>query len=398
MAPEGLCFRKPGARISSWLTFCAGYGLPSHSGTMFEASEQATGLVWSFIAFSAFRVRPMDVPVTGAGKTDVAETQLSCRWRVRRDRSVRGNRARPHAFRRAILRGADPVDKEFFMHHDRPAFRATFLPLALAAGLCAGGPAMAQHSPALDRASFWIGGFYAASDTTLHARTLDGSNNGDVHLEKDLGFRRRAWTPRLHADVLVGDSQGFSFDYYRYRRERGTRIANSITYQGVTYDAQASVQARLGFDFGSAAYRWWFGSGRDVVGIGLGAGYYRVDASIRGQGTLNGIVGLGAVSGQAESSTDASAWAPLLQLGWRHAFGDHWRLYLDASGVKKNGGRLYGHVYRAAFGAQWFPLRHLGISAEYGVNRIRLWRHNANYDDSLDLKLDGPSVFATLRF
>jgi len=284
------------------------------------------------------------------------------------------------------------------MSHGRSVIRSTCLHLVLACGACASGAAAAQHSPALDRASLWIGGFYAAGDTTLHARTLDGSNFGNVHLEDDLGFRRRAWTQRLRADFLVGDSQGFTFDFYRYRRARSTTLDHSIVYQGITYDAQASVQARLGFDFGSAAYRWWIGSGRDVLGIGLGAGYYRVDASIRGQGSLNGLAGYGVVTGQAQSSTDDSAWAPLLQFGWRHAFGDHWRMYLNAAGVKKNGGRLYGHVYRAALGVQWFALRHFGISAEYGINRVRLWQRHAGYDDSLDLKLDGPSVFATLRF
>lgn len=284
------------------------------------------------------------------------------------------------------------------MRHERSAFRSTGLRVFLVVGLFASGAAAAQHSPALDRGSLWIGGFYAAGDTILHARTLDGSDYGNVHLENDLGFRRRAWTQRLRADFLVGDSQGFTFDFYRYRRARSTTLAHSIVYQGTTYDAQASVQARLGFDFGSAAYRWWIGSGRDVLGIGLGAGYYRVDASIRGQGSLNGLAGYGVVTGQVQSSTDASAWAPLLQLGWRHAFSDHWRLYLNAAGVKKNGGRLYGHVYRAALGVQWFALRHFGISAEYGINRVRLWQRHASYNDSLDLKLDGPSVFATLRF
>lgn len=268
--------------------------------------------------------------------------------------------------------------------------RARLLPCL---GLClASAAAMAQHSPALDRASLWIGGFDARSETLLHARTPDGSNYGDVNLEDDLGFPRRDWTPRLRAEVLVGDHQGLAFDFYRYRREHSDSLTRSILYNGVTYDTRAMVQGKLGFDFGSAAYRWWFGHGDDVVGFGLGAGYYRIDASIEGQAAVNSL------NGKNRTSTNDNAWAPMLQLGWRHAFGDHWRLYFDASGVKKNGGRLHGHAYRAAIGAQWFPFGRLGISAEYGVHRIRLWQHHATYDDSLDLSLDGPSVFATLRF
>lgn len=271
------------------------------------------------------------------------------------------------------------------------------LRLLVFAGLCFSGAAAAQHSPALDRASLWIGGFAARSTTMLHARTPDGSNYGQVNLEDDLGFRRRIWTPRLRADVLVGDSQGFSFDFYRFRRTRSTVLTHDITYDGTTYDAQANVRGLLGFDFGSIAYRWWIGSGNDVLGFGIGAGYYRLDASISGQATVRNVLGQ-SVSGQVTTGFNQNAWAPLLQLGWRHAFGRSWRLYIDASGVKKNGGPLSGHVYRAALGAQWFPTGRLGISVEYGINRIRLWQHRARYDDSLDLRLDGPSVFATLRF
>jgi hypothetical protein len=262
--------------------------------------------------------------------------------------------------------------------------------VALVLGLA--GAASAQKSPALDRASLWVGGFDARSRTLLHARTPDGSQYGDVQLENNLGFPHRDWTPRLRAEVLVGDSQGLSFDFFRYRREHAATLPRRVLYNGITYDTHTRVHGWLGFDFGSAAYRWWFGKGDDVVGFGVGAGYYRVEASVLGQATVNGMSGL------ARASTNENAWAPLLQLGWRHAFGDHWRLYFDASGVKKNGGRLHGHAFRAALGAQWFPAGRLGISAEYGVQRIRLWQHHASYDDSLDLQLDGPSVYVTLRF
>jgi hypothetical protein len=269
----------------------------------------------------------------------------------------------------------------------------TFHGLLLAvSGLGWSGAAMAQHSPALDRVSVWLGGYYAQSDTALRAGTADASTRGEVNLEDDLGFDKRAWSPRLRANFLIGDSQGISVDYYRYRRDRSVALSDSITYDGVTYDAEASVRGKLSFDFGSIAYRWWIGGGNDVFGVGLGAGYYRIDAAIIGEASVNGN------TAQAASSTEASAWAPLLQLGWRHAFNDRWRMYVNVSGVKKNGGHLSGHIYNAALGVQWFPTQHFGISAEYDVVRVRLHQHHATYDDSLDLRLDGPSVFATFRY
>ncbi len=85
-------------------------------------------------------------------------------------------------------------------------------------------------------------------------------------------------------------------------------------------------------------------------------------------------------------------------MGWRHAFTDQWRMYADGSGVKKNGGRLYGHIYNVDLGLAWFPWRNVGFGAECHYTRIKLNQHRTNYDDSLDRRLNGPSLFVKLRF
>lgn len=280
------------------------------------------------------------------------------------------------------------------MHHPRYAGKrarrcslALALPLALVAG-----SALGQTSPALDRVSIWAGGYYPQMDTTISANDKSGRINGDVNLEDDLGFRDHKTVPRLRADFLIGDHQGFSFDYYSVNRTRTKSLARDITYDGNAYHAAARVDGKLNFDFGSASYRWWFGEGNDVFGLGLGAGYYRVEAAISGEASLNDE------SVQASSRSRESAWAPLLQLGWRHAFNDNWRMYFDAAGVRKNGGKLNGHIYKAALGVEWFPWKNVGFGAEYGYAQIKLNQRKHDYDAHLDMKLNGPSLFARFRF
>jgi hypothetical protein len=265
---------------------------------------------------------------------------------------------------------------------------ASFLPLALASGL-----ACAQQSPALDRVSIWLGGYDAHADTTIGASDKSAQYHGNFNLEKDLGFSDRKRVPRARLDFLIGDSQGFSLDYYSVNRTRSQGLARSISYAGNDYAAAAFVRGKLNFDFGSASYRWWFGHGNDVFGLGLGGAYYRVHASISGEASVNGTP-----VGQASSSTSDGAWAPMLQLGWRHAFNEQWRMYLDAAGVKKNGGRLNGHIVNAALGVEWFPWRNVGLGAEYGYSRVVLHQRRQAYDANLDMKLDGPSLFVRLRF
>lgn len=257
----------------------------------------------------------------------------------------------------------------------------------------ASGSSLAQPSPALDRVSIWLGGYDAHADTRIGAGDKSGQYSGDFNLERDLGFSKRKGVPRARLDFLIGDSQGFSLDYHSVNRARSKSLSRDISYAGNDYSATATVRGKLNFDFGSAAYRWWFGRGNDVFGLGLGGAYYRVHAGISGEASVNGTP-----VGQASSSTNDGAWAPMLQLGWRHAFNEQWRMYVDAAGVKKNGGRLNGHVVNAALGVEWFPWQNVGFGAEYGYSRVVLHQRKHNYDANLDMKLDGPSLFVRFRF
>jgi hypothetical protein len=279
------------------------------------------------------------------------------------------------------------MNRGFSPRAHRRARRLLLLPLALLSNA-----ACADQSPALDRASVWLGGYYTHMDTVIGASDKNGGYTGSVDLESDLGFDSHKATPRARLDFLIGDHQGFSFDYYDARRTRSKSMTRDFSYGGTHYIASASVRGKLNFNFGSAAYRWWLGSGNDVFGIGLGAAYYGVHASISGQARLNDEVV------QASSSSSETAWAPMLQLGWRHAFDSNMRMYVDLSGVKRNSSRLGGHIYKASVGFEWFPWTHVGLGAEYGYSRIFLRQHRDNFNDGLDMTLSGPSLFARLRF
>lgn len=113
----------------------------------------------------------------------------------------------------------------------------------------------AQASPALNRLDLSLGGYYASVGTTIDAGTTNDEYHGSVNLEDNLGFRRHNRVPRARLDLLVGDSQGFSFNYFSVNRSRAKTLATGFSYDGNNYDAMATVRARLDFDFGSASYR-----------------------------------------------------------------------------------------------------------------------------------------------
>lgn len=253
--------------------------------------------------------------------------------------------------------------------------------------LFATAPAQADPSPALDRFSFSVGAFNA--DPKFNASV--GTSYGALQ-SRDIK-PGRVTMPRITADVLLGDSQGFSFDYYRYKRDYDSQVAGSTSlgsFGSLSAIGNANLSTKL--DFAKLSYKWWIGSGTTVFGLGAGAAYYRA--------TL-GTNALVAVNGQvrtlSESSSD-NAVAPLLEIGVRHAITPDLRLFADASGVWKSSGRVHGNIYNASAGVEWFPVKNLGVVLAYGVTNIDLTRESGSADSRLKVRLQGPSAFVKARF
>lgn len=267
---------------------------------------------------------------------------------------------------------------------------AMLIVAAAPAGACLA--ASAEPLPALDRVSLWLGGYYARNDTTL---SVQGSGTfagiaGKLDFEDDLGFEKHSLDPRVRLDFLVGDDQGFSFDYYQIHRDRSAAYAQAIPE--LDTEVGAHIQSTLDFDFGSASYKWWFGQDTDVFGLGLGAAWYKVDLRV------NAAAHVGDQSASISDSYEESAWAPMLSFGWRHAFDEHWRMYANLAGVKKNGGKISGHILNAGLGVEWFPWQNLGFALEYSAARLHLVRSFDQAAAKLDLESDGPALYLRARF
>ncbi len=254
--------------------------------------------------------------------------------------------------------------------------------------LCGTGTAHADPSPALDRIGLSLGGYYADTDVRLRASS-DLQDLGRASLTLPSGHETLG---RARLEFLVGDHQELEFDYFSFRRSRDRTLQQSFDLGDSHFDLGAQVHGRFDLDLGSAAYRWWFGDGPGVFGLGVGAAYYRVKVGLSADVSANDDVI------HVAERYDADAVAPLLTLGWRYAPSERWRFYADGSGIRKNGGSLAGHAWNAAAGVEWFPLANAGIGVEYAVTRIHLEREASRYDADLDLHLHGPAAYLRLRF
>lgn len=248
-------------------------------------------------------------------------------------------------------------------------------------------PALADPSPALDRFSFSVGAFNADPKFNASVNTPFGAlQSGDIK-------PGRVTMPRISADLLIGDSQGLSFDYYEYKRDYTGGLAGNASFGSfgsLNAFGNASINTKL--DFAKLSYKWWLGSGDTVFGLGAGAAYYRATLGTSALAVVNGQVGT-----FSNSSSD-NAIAPLLEVGVRHAITPDLRLFADASGVWKNGGRFHGNIYNASAGVEWFPLKNVGVVLAYGVTNIDLTRDSSLADTRLKVRLQGPSAFLKARF
>ena len=246
-------------------------------------------------------------------------------------------------------------------------------------------PGHAQVSPALDRVSVSAGGFRAEPTIGARANTSVGT------LDTGAFDADTVTMPRVKADVLLFDNHGLSFDYYQYKRTYSQSGIGRANIAGNQVTATTDVDIRAKFDFGKIAYKWWLGSGDTVFGAGLGAGYYRVSASGFATATVNGT------TRRVDAAVSEEAVAPLLELGLRHAIRPDLRLFADASGVWKNGGKTHGSIYNAALGVEWFPVKNVGLVLAYDMSDITVKRRD-ELDDRLRAKIHGPSASVKVRF
>ena len=133
--------------------------------------------------------------------------------------------------------------------------RVLFVALALVSGSALADSTGDTMSPALDRFSVWLGGYYADTSTTLGAGLNNVNLHGNLNLQHNLGFPSHQVVPRVRFDFLLGNSQGFSFDYYQIDQSRTKTAGTAFSFDGNNYDASASVTGRVNFDFGSASYK-----------------------------------------------------------------------------------------------------------------------------------------------
>lgn len=256
--------------------------------------------------------------------------------------------------------------------------------------LTAATPAFAAESsvPVIDRLGIWVGGYNVDAEGDLSLSAVDGSQSTG----KQRVIDGSEVVKRARVDWLLFDRQGFSADLYKYSQNKSLGVSEPFDYNGQNYSASAQLNTKTSFDVGNFSYRWWLGGEDTVVGVGVGAAYYKVKVNYTASASLGGL------SQTISDGEKKEAVAPLVTLGLRHRISDQVRLYADLSGSKKSGGDTNGSIVNAGVGVEWFPWRNVGLGAEYNHTRIRVNYKDGDASAKLNLKLNGPALYLRMRF
>jgi len=247
----------------------------------------------------------------------------------------------------------------------------------------------AQLSPALDRFQMSVGGFDGHTDTTFRAilRTPGGTINRVANLEGNGQMKAHQTVMRYQVSGVIGDHQGFGLDYYslvQTRNAQGPTFALPIRGRSIAVSDASRLRAQ--FDLGTASYRYWFGNGPNVLGVGVGVAYYHINLKIDGPNAANSV-------GYAHGK-----FAPSLSLAYIHAFNDRWKFYARAQGIAKNTGSSQGHIYHGSIGVSYAFANHWAAGIEYGVAHLQIQESRGPYTGMVDLNVRGPGAYVSFRW
>ncbi len=218
-------------------------------------------------------------------------------------------------------------------------------------------------------------------DPDLNAKAKIEKNNvgTEIDFTDDLGMDDEG-IPGVSVDLKLGRSNHFIFGYWSVGYDGRNRLTRDFSFNGQLYTAGSTVTSSFDLDtieFGYAFDLLNFESFR--LGPVLQVNYYSVDTELKSD----------LVTASNDEKMDLVFPMPGIRFGMGflenklELSGQFAGLFWQGSGFWDGSAAL-----------SYYPMKNLGITAGYRVIRLDV----SDDDDSADLKLDGPTLSATLRF
>lgn len=272
----------------------------------------------------------------------------------------------------------------------RPTVIASYV---LSLGLLGAALPAAAVEP-LDTFNIRVGGYISKFDTELSA---DGetSRGTRIDLHRDLGLDQDNVIAFVGANWRPFEHHEFGFAYYQDSVDSTRQLQRDISFNGNTYQANATVRTDYDLDAYELNYVWWAASHeRWALGPRLGLIWYKIGLDIDLELDANGNQATGSVG------DSVSADLPSLTIGgsWRWTPADDWRLSAEAGYFTANFNDIDADVSFGRLGVEWYPWERFGFSLDYTINHIDADVQKSRYNGDFDFTDDGLRLGVAYRF
>lgn len=264
-----------------------------------------------------------------------------------------------------------------------------------------GTPIFAQAETIAPVDTFFVSaGVYSGNnDMNLRWHPTSGSPPG-AHLDfkNDLGFDLDGTEPVFEIGGSFGHGHKgnrHQLKAFRYGHDGHASMTLTDDYQigDDLYVEGAAFEGDLDVDMLGLSYTWFFHHNRSsAFGVGLGAIRYDISASFAATAVVDQNIEA------VHSSISESAWVPEIHAEYVKSLSDQWRIAVDASYIKKSGGRISGNAVDLGARVDYFPWQHFGFSLGYNYNDLSLDLDKQRFTGGADIKSHGPQLVATYRF
>lgn len=278
----------------------------------------------------------------------------------------------------------------------RSAQKLSLLKAGLAAGaLCAAaGSSQANAQQIDDRYWLEIQAFWPDIDTSVAVSSANGARGTSIDLESDLDLRDRKSLPAFYAGARIGDRWSIVGEYYALNRTGSTSVSRDLTFDGVTFNAGATVASQFDTDVYRLAVGYSF-IRNDKADLGVAVGLHMTEFTVGLEGQAN----VGAAATQFESRK-RDALAPLPTLG---VFGS----YQVAPKVVVGGRVDYlslkvsdydGRLINAQASVTYRLFKNVGIGAMYRYVDYELGIEKDRWNGDIAYSFKGPALFLQAAF
>jgi len=229
--------------------------------------------------------------------------------------------------------------------------------------------AAATRAPAVepvDQYNIWIAGYLTRFDTKVRADG-ESTTGTPVDLEQDLSLEPSNVVATIGGNWRPWEHHQFGLSYYSDNSSSTRQIQRSFQFEGQTYDANATVKARLRSDIVSFQYTWWAAMRENwALGPQFGLIWYRFKLGLDMQLDVNG----NDASGTREASVTANLPSPSLGVSWSWTPGEDWRVGVDGGYFAIEVDPIDARVLYGRAAVEWFPWENAGFRLDYTANDI----------------------------